>query len=54
MIPAPFDYHRPSTLDEAIGLLAKHGEKAKLLSGGMTLLPTLKLRLGAVPHLGLR
>ena len=51
MIPAPFDYHRPSTLDEAIGLLAKHGDQAKLLSGGMTLLPTLKLRLGAFPHL---
>lgn len=51
MIPAPFDYHRPTTLDEAIGLLSKHGDQAKLLSGGMTLLPTLKLRLGTFPHL---
>ena len=51
MIPAPFDYHRPSSLDEAIGLLTKHGEQAKVLSGGMSLLPTLKLRLGAFAHL---
>jgi len=51
MIPAPFDYHRPQSLDEAIGLLTRHGEQAKLLSGGMSLLPTLKLRLGAFEHL---
>jgi carbon-monoxide dehydrogenase medium subunit len=51
MIPAPFDYHRPASLDEAIGLLTKHGEQAKVLSGGMSLLPTLKLRLGAFAHL---
>src|SRR3990167_5971926 len=51
MIPAPFYYHRPSSLDEAIGLLTKHGEQAKVLSGGMSLLPTLKLRLGFFAHL---
>ena len=51
MIPAPFDYHRPGTLDEAIGLLARHGDQAKVLSGGMSLLPALKLRLGAFEHL---
>jgi carbon-monoxide dehydrogenase medium subunit len=51
MIPAPFDYHRPSSLDEAIGLLEQHGEQAKVLSGGMSLLPTLKLRLGFFAHL---
>ncbi len=51
MIPAPFDYHRPSSLDEAIKLLTKHGGEAKVLSGGMSLLPTLKLRLGAFAHL---
>jgi carbon-monoxide dehydrogenase medium subunit len=51
MIPAPFDYHRPSSLDEAIGLLTKHGAQAKVLSGGMSLLPTLKLRLGSFAHL---
>jgi carbon-monoxide dehydrogenase medium subunit len=51
MIPAAFDYHRPGSLDEAIGLLARHGEQAKVLSGGMSLLPMLKLRLGAFEHL---
>jgi carbon-monoxide dehydrogenase medium subunit len=51
MIPAPFDYHRPGTLDEAVTLLARHGDAAKVLSGGMSLLPMLKLRLGSVAHL---
>lgn len=51
MIPASFDYHRPQTLTEALGLLATHGEDAKILSGGQSLLPLLKLRLGAAGHL---
>lgn len=51
MIPAAFDYHRPGTLDEAVGLLSRHGEQAKVLSGGMSLLPLLKLRLGSFAHL---
>jgi carbon-monoxide dehydrogenase medium subunit len=51
MIPAPFDYHRPGTLDEAIGLLARYGADAKVLSGGMSLLPAMKLRLGSYTHL---
>lgn len=51
MIPAAFDYHRPGTLEEAIGLLARYGDQAKVLSGGMSLLPTLKLRLGSYAHL---
>jgi carbon-monoxide dehydrogenase medium subunit len=51
MIPAAFDYHRPGTLDEAIGLLSRYGPQAKLLSGGMSLLPALKLRLGSFAHL---
>ena len=51
MIPAPFDYHRPGTLDEAIGLLSRYGTEAKVLSGGMSLLPAMKLRLGAFGHL---
>ena len=45
MIPAPFDYVRPATLDEALALLAKHGDDAKLLAGGHSLLPAMKLRL---------
>jgi carbon-monoxide dehydrogenase medium subunit len=51
MIPAPFEYHRPSSLNEAISLLKHHGAQAKVLSGGMSLLPTLKLRLGSFAHL---
>ena len=51
MIPAPFDYHRPATLPEAIALLQQHGEEAKVLSGGQSLLPLLKLRLGTAGHL---
>jgi carbon-monoxide dehydrogenase medium subunit len=51
MSPAPFDYHRPGTLGEAIGLLSRYGAEAKVLAGGMSLLPTLKLRLGSFGHL---
>ncbi len=46
MIPSAFDYHAPDTLEEAIALLQQHGEEAKVLSGGQSLLPLLKLRLG--------
>jgi carbon-monoxide dehydrogenase medium subunit len=51
MIPAEFDYHAPSTLSDAIALLSGLGEDAKILSGGQSLLPLLKLRLGQVGHL---
>ena len=51
MIPAPFDYHAPTSLAEAIRLLQQHGDEAKVLSGGQSLLPLLKLRLGSVAHL---
>ena len=51
MIPAPFDYHAPGTLAEAVALLAQHAGSAKVLSGGQSLLPLLKLRLGAAEHL---
>jgi carbon-monoxide dehydrogenase medium subunit len=43
--PAAFEYHRPATLDEAIGLLGHYGEDARPLAGGQSLLPILKLRL---------
>ena len=45
MIPAPFDYQRASSVDEAIELLRQHGAEAKLLAGGHSLLPLMKLRL---------
>lgn len=45
MIPAQFDYQAPSTLDEAINLLAQHPDDAKILAGGHSLIPAMKLRL---------
>ncbi|HEY1634796.1 MAG TPA: FAD binding domain-containing protein, partial [Acidimicrobiales bacterium] len=50
MIPVAFDYQRVTSVDEALGLLATHGDEAKLLAGGHSLLPLMKLRL-AVPAL---
>jgi carbon-monoxide dehydrogenase medium subunit len=51
MIPPAFDYHAPASLPEAVALLARLGEGAKVLSGGQSLLPLLKLRLGQAEHL---
>ena len=48
MIPAAFDYVRADSVDGAAAALAEHGDEAKLLAGGMSLLPLMKLRL-AVP-----
>lgn len=45
MIPAPFDYVRAGSLDEALALLGEAGDEAKLLAGGHSLLPLMKLRL---------
>ena len=46
MIPNKFEYHAPSTsIDEAIGLLVQHGEEAKVMSGGHSLIPLLKTRI---------
>jgi carbon-monoxide dehydrogenase medium subunit len=45
MIPAAFDYQRASSAEEAISLLTEHGDEAKLLAGGHSLLPLMKLRL---------
>jgi carbon-monoxide dehydrogenase medium subunit len=45
VIPGAFDYHAPATLEEAIGLLTQHGEGARLLSGGHSLIPLLKTRI---------
>ncbi len=47
MIPSPFDYIAAQSAAHAIGLLAEHGEDAKLLAGGHSLLPMMKLRLAA-------
>ena len=47
MKPRPFDYARPDTIDEAIEILAEHGDDARVLAGGQTLLAMLNLRLVA-------
>jgi aerobic carbon-monoxide dehydrogenase medium subunit len=47
MYPAPFDYEAPRTLAEALDLLATHGEDAKVLAGGQSLIPLVKLRFAA-------
>lgn len=51
MIPPSFEYHRPSTVDEAIGLLSSLGSEAKILAGGHSLLPMMKLRFAQPEHL---
>ena len=45
MIPASFQYHKPGSVAEAADLLSKHGSNAKLLAGGHSLIPMMKLRL---------
>ena len=47
MIPASFEYSAPKTLSEAIALLQKHGADAKILAGGQSLIPLMKLRLAS-------
>jgi aerobic carbon-monoxide dehydrogenase medium subunit len=47
MYPASFEYFAPTTLDEALGLLQEHGEEAKVLAGGQSLIPLMKLRFAA-------
>jgi aerobic carbon-monoxide dehydrogenase medium subunit len=51
MIPRPFEYHAPASTEDAIALLATHGADAKLLAGGHSLLPMMKLRFAEPAHL---
>jgi carbon-monoxide dehydrogenase medium subunit len=51
VIPAPFTYHRPKTLAEAAALLTQHGDEGRLLAGGQSLIPMMKLRLATPQHL---
>ena len=51
MIPAPFSYHRPKTVSEAAALLAQFGDDGRLLAGGQSLIPMMKLRLATPEHL---
>src|SRR4051794_41857258 len=45
MIPPQFDYVKATTVDEAVSALAEHGDEAKVLAGGQSLIPLLRLRL---------
>jgi len=51
VIPRPFEYHAPTSLVEALTLLNRYGDEAKLLAGGHSLLPMMKLRFAAPGHL---
>jgi carbon-monoxide dehydrogenase medium subunit len=51
MYPAQFEYHTPGTVKEALDLLGRHKDDAKLLAGGHSLLPAMKLRLAQPKHL---
>src|SRR5215470_1048162 len=51
MYPSPFHYHRASSLKEAVTMLSQLGEEAKLLAGGQSLIPLMKLRFANPRHL---
>jgi carbon-monoxide dehydrogenase medium subunit len=51
MLPSRFDYHRAGTIDEALQLLDAHGDEAKVLAGGQSLIPMMKLRFANPEHL---
>jgi len=51
MRPASFEYHRPESIDEAVGLLDELGEEARVLAGGYSLVPMMNLRLARPEHL---
>lgn len=51
MKPAPFEYHRPSSLDEALALKHEHGAEARILAGGQSLMPMMRFRLATPSHL---
>jgi carbon-monoxide dehydrogenase medium subunit len=51
MLPSRFEYHRAGSLDEAFSLLAQFGDEAKVLAGGQSLIPMMKLRFASPGHL---
>ncbi|WP_172329119.1 xanthine dehydrogenase family protein subunit M [Mangrovicoccus sp. HB161399] len=51
MIPAGFEYHRPADLAAAIGILQQHGDEARVVAGGHSLIPMMKLRMAELGHL---
>jgi carbon-monoxide dehydrogenase medium subunit len=51
MLPAPFEYHAPRSIDDALDLLDQFGDEGKVLAGGQSLIPLLKLRFASPAHL---
>ena len=51
MKTAPFEYHAPRSVEEVVALLAEHGDEAKVLAGGQSLMPLLAMRLSRPAHL---
>lgn len=51
MIPAAFEYYRPKDMDGVLSILAEHGDDARVMAGGHSLIPMMKLRMADVPHL---
>ena len=51
MIPARFDYHRPGDIQAALAILDEHGDEARVVAGGHSLIPMMKLRMADLEHL---
>jgi aerobic carbon-monoxide dehydrogenase medium subunit len=51
MLPAAFEYHRPASLEDALALLSEHADDGKILAGGQSLIPLMKLRFAGPEHL---
>lgn len=51
MIPAAFDYYRPDSIAGVLEILEKHGDDARVMAGGHSLIPMMKLRMADIPHL---
>lgn len=51
MIPAAFEYYRPKDMDGVLSILTEHGDDARVMAGGHSLIPMMKLRMAEVPHL---
>ncbi len=51
MIPAGFEYHRPTDVESAVQLLTEHGDEARVIAGGHSLIPMMKLRMAEMGHL---
>ena len=51
MIPAAFEYYRPKDMAGVLAILDEHGDDARVMAGGHSLIPMMKLRMADVPHL---